>query len=74
MNIELPEIAKCPCGKTPNSLGIMADTSRPKWAFVYPDCCEEWHIEFRANYNHIDSFECKHLAFTAWNNAPREKA
>ena len=59
----------CPCGKIPNSL-LIADNGA-KWAYVFGDCCNEWHIEFRTSYNPIDSDECMKLATEAWNLASR---
>lgn len=67
------ELARCPCGEIPDSLGIISDQDRPKWANVTGNCCSEWEIEFRANYCPTDSEECMQLAIAAWNNAPRAK-
>ena len=64
-------LAACPCGNTPNELGIMDANQGGKWAYVVPACCSEWLIEFRTNYEALDSAECKFLAREAWNAAPR---
>lgn len=61
----------CPCGETPNAVGIEADSIQ-KWAFVYGDCCSEWYVEFRTEYNSPTSPECLALATEAWNEAPRK--
>ena len=60
----------CPCGKTPTGLYV-TETRSVKWAFVYGECCGDWHIEFRTNYTEGDEL-MKH-ATEAWNNAPRAK-
>lgn len=65
------KIAVCPCGKIPTAIGIYGDNQVQKWAFAVPDCCGEWMIEFRSNYLHPESAECKELAIRAWNDAPR---
>ena len=59
----------CPCGSTPGKVGAYCENAGGKWAFVIPDCCGEWHIEFRANYKEGD--ELQKLAENAWNTAPR---
>jgi len=68
----MPELlAPCPCGKTPEDLGIdPGDTC--KWAWVHGDCCGEWNIEFRTDFYEVDSEECMVLATKAWNDAPRK--
>ena len=65
------EVAACPCGKTPKSIGIYMISQGGKWGFAVPDCCGEWMIEFRTQYNHEDTDECRKLALEAWNDAPR---
>jgi hypothetical protein len=59
----------CPCGKTPTSLSISDNGS--KWAYVSGNCCGEWSIEFRTQYNLIETDECMSLAIAAWNEADR---
>lgn len=66
----MTELKPCPCGETPTKLGIDG-TGRSKWAFVYGNCCSEWHIEFRTNYALPNSDECMKLGIYAWNDAPR---
>jgi len=63
---------KCPCGKHPTELVVVDAGQGSKWAFVYGDCCGEWHIEFRTMYHDLDSNECMALALDAWNEAPRQ--
>lgn len=65
------ELKPCPCGKTPNRLGISDGNQGGKYHFVAGDCCAEWMIEFRANYKPIESDECMALAVAAWNASPR---
>ena len=64
-------LAPCPCGKAVESLSIMEGEPSGKWAWVSGNCCGEWSIEFRAEYNALDSDDCKRLAREAWNRAPR---
>jgi len=66
-------LAQCPCGKTPTDVQICDAGQGGKWAIVKPNCCGEWMIEFRTNYNQLESEECKKLAVEAWNSAPRER-
>jgi hypothetical protein len=63
------ELKPCPCGKTPESLGL-ADNGA-KWAYAYGDCCSEWHIEFRTQYHELDTDACMELAIVAWNESSR---
>lgn len=65
----MTQLNKCPCGKIPNFL-LISDNGA-KWAYVYGDCCAEWHVEFRTLYNPTDSNECMELAIEAWNQATR---
>lgn len=65
------KLLACPCGKVPTELGIADANQGGKWAFVHGDCCGEWMIEFRTDYNPLESDECKRLAREAWNSAPR---
>ena len=60
----------CPCGETPKKIVIEGD-DRAKWARCYGDCCGEWIVEYRNNYNRIPSDEAQTLAEQAWNDAPR---
>lgn len=64
-------LCRCPCGKTPTSVGVYDLGQGGKWAAAVPDCCGEWMIEFRTGYFDLDSDECKKLAREAWNEAPR---
>ena len=64
----LSELRRCPCGETPESIGVCA-CSPVKYCMAIPSCCGEWMIEFRANYAVGD--ELKELAEQAWNDAPR---
>lgn len=66
----MQELKPCPCGQTPTSLDvIIGDCS--KWAYVSGNCCSEWNVEFRTEYNPVESEECKALAVEAWNRASR---
>lgn len=65
------ELKPCPCGKTPDRLGISDGGQGGKYHFVAGDCCSEWMIEFRANYKPLESDECMALAIAAWNASPR---
>lgn len=67
--IEEVKLKRCPCGQIPSKL-LITDNGA-KWAFAFGDCCNEWHIEFRTQYNPIDSKECMDLAIEEWNRAPR---
>ena len=64
----------CPCGKTPESLSIYDAGQGTKWAYVTPDCCCEWSIEFMTGYHDYGSPECIELAANAWNTATRVEA
>lgn len=61
----------CPCGKTPNELHVTDAAQGGKWAFASGDCCGEWNIEFRTEYNIIGGEACAELAIIAWNDTPR---
>ena len=66
------KLKKCPCGKTPTKLGITEWNS--KWAYVHSyDCCGEWMVEFRTQYEDTGSAKCMEYAIRAWNNTPREE-
>jgi hypothetical protein len=63
------ELKNCPCGKTPESLGVEDTGQGGKWADVVPDCCGEWRIEFRTQYETGNKLYA--LAVEAWNDVPR---
>jgi hypothetical protein len=65
------KLAKCPCGKTPESLYIEGDGRASRWAMADGNCCGIWHIVFGRNNSEIDSDECIALAEKAWKEAPR---
>ncbi len=65
----MTKLKPCPCGKTPGSIGTYPSVSGCKWAFVDPDCCGTWMIEFRTQYETGDKL--LKLAIEAWNDAPR---
>lgn len=67
------ELARCPCGEIPHSLGIISEQSTPKCDLVTGNCCSEWKIEFINNYHLTNSDQCMELAIAAWNKAPRAK-
>ena len=64
------ELRRCPCGKIPKDLEVESHGS--KWFYVCGDCCGEWNIEFRSNYNLPGFAEAMRLAIEAWNNAARD--
>ena len=64
-------LAACPCGVVPTLLYIADTNHGGKWAEVYGNCCNEWKIEFRTEYNDIGSEKCMELAKEAWNDAHR---
>ena len=66
-------IEPCPCGRTPEALCIEGE-GLPKYARVSGDCCSDWSVEFRNDYNAIDSGESKKLATRALNAAKRGNA
>lgn len=68
----MQNLKPCPCGKIPDIL-LISDNG-VKWAYVFGDCCNEWHVEFRTAYNSIESDECMVLAVEAWNLAKRNTA
>lgn len=70
----LNDLLSCPCGETPKKLIICDAGQGGKWANVTGDCCAEWTIEFRTQYEKLDSNECMELAIEAWNEAPRANA
>ena len=59
----------CPCGKTPDSIGVMENGYGSKYALAVPDCCGDWTLDFNTGYKSGD--ELKARAEKAWNNAPR---
>ena len=66
------KILDCPCGRPIDNLLISEGGDSGKYGFVSGDCCGEWNIEFRLNYEHILSKQAKESALKAWNNAPRD--
>ena len=64
-------LLSCPCGIVPSTLNITDSGQGGKWADASGDCCGCWEIEFRTEYNALDSAECMVLAIEAWNEAPR---
>ncbi len=69
----MSDLKSCPCGAVPKVLYISTSVSGCRYAFVSGDCCGEWEIEFRAEYNYIDSADCMELAVKAWNAAKRNQ-
>ena len=67
----MDNLKPCPCGKTPTKLYIRDANQGRKWAWCSGDCCDEWNIEFRTQYEPYDSDECYKLAVEAWNEAKR---
>ena len=69
----MTKLAPCPCGRPIDDVIITDAGQGGKYAYVAGNCCGEWEIEFRTNYNRLSSQECKKLGIEAWNNAPRGK-
>ncbi len=65
------ELKQCPCGKIPERLDIISEHNRPKWAYASPECCGEWMIEFRNQYDDVTSKESYRKAVVAWNETTR---
>ena len=63
-------LKQCPCGQIPEKLAIVGGHTE-KYAYVVGECCGEWHIEFRTDYQPRGSSELHNLAEAAWNGAPR---
>lgn len=66
------KLKPCPCGRPIQELIITPGYS-DKYSWVSGNCCGEWSIEFRTNYNKYESIELMELAADAWNAAPRAK-
>jgi hypothetical protein len=64
-------LAACPCGRPIDKLTITDAGQGAKFANAAGNCCGEWMVEFRTNYEPFDSDKCIELAVAAWNNAPR---
>ena len=60
----------CPCGATPQSLGISQECNGSKWGWCACGVCGEWSIEFRTDYSQ-DPKVLQARAAEAWNRAPR---
>ena len=58
----------CPCGETPKELFLTYNGQGTKWAEA-SHC--DWSVEFRTNYDPLDSESCIKSAGEAWNAAPR---
>jgi len=67
------ELKPCHCGRPLDNLTIIDSGQGGKYANVCGDCCGEWMIEFRTQYNGLTTPECMSLAIKAWNEAPRAK-
>ncbi len=63
------ELKPCPCGQIPNDISIEDAGQGGKWAWVSGDCCAEWAVEFRTQYE--EGIKLYDLAVEAWNEAPR---
>ena len=72
MNAEPEALAPCPCGQVPSRLIVQCEY-RAKYAYVGGDCCDEWQIEFRNNYEPPGSAASIALARAAWTKAPRRQ-
>lgn len=67
----MDELKPCPCGKTPTRLHVTDAGQGGKWAWATGDCCGEWHLEFRTDYEPLGSDECADYAIERWNRAER---
>lgn len=65
------KLKPCPCGQIPKVLDTMDTGEGGKWAIASGDCCGEWHIYFRTNYEKEGSQKYMELAISEWNDAPR---
>ena len=65
----ISDLRPCPCGETPDSIGVMENGQGGKYMLAIPSCCSEWMLEFHTHYKSGD--ELKARAEKAWNNAPR---
>lgn len=68
MSESVSELKACPCGEIPKELIIIEELSG-KWINACGDCCSEWSIETRNNYDKGE-FKIKN-AVDAWNESPR---
>ena len=64
-------LRQCPCGETPDAIGVQDAGQGGKYALAAPNCCGEWLIEFRTNYEAGETLRA--LAEKAWNEAPSGK-
>lgn len=65
----MSELARCPCGKVPESLHIQ-DGSTYRWRYVTGNCCGEWILEARVSPledGETEESRCEKW----WNSAPR---
>lgn len=68
----MADLKACPCGKVPAHLSVSSpEGDRPKWARVSGDCCGEWEIEYRNQYEQLGMPASQDRATAAWNRAPR---
>ena len=67
----MSELKACPCGKIPSRLCI-SEPSQSKYQRCYGDCCNEWEIEFRADYLKLGDPKMYDMAVEAWNRMPRD--
>lgn len=70
MSNDKQELKPCPCGKTPDYLGVN-DGETYRWKRAFGDCCSEWEIEFRVDRGDSAN-EIYQLAVEAWNEKPRK--
>ena len=65
----MKKIKRCPCGLTPTELGIKSVTETP-YMFIYPNCCEDWLLEFRPTPKELESnVKMVDLVINRWNSA-----
>jgi len=69
---ETKKLKRCPCGEVPKELHIITEHEHPKYAIACGMCCGEWFIEFRNNYESLNSGRAMELAVVAWNESTRD--
>jgi len=70
----MSELKRCPCGEIPDQLSVAFNGQGAKWATASGDCCGFWEVEFRTEYESIESDKCNQFAQQAWNDAKRHES
>lgn len=66
----MSQLKPCPCGEIPKTLCTAIEGIGSKWGYVCGNCCAEWNVEFRTQYE-TDHDKLIKLATQAWNEANR---